>query len=104
MIVVPLGIQLIPFIAAAVRALLGNRPAIILRCIVAVCVAIMMEGLVSLAVTLVQQGFVRGWMVMWGSAFLKSLPVGLLIGFSMTFIVHPWMQRLAVADLAGQRH
>lgn len=97
MIVIPIGLRLIPYVAGGVRAVLGDRPAILLRCVVAVCVAVMMETIVSLAVTLAQRGLVPGWQALWGLAFLKALPVGLLIGFSMTFIVHPWMQRIAAS-------
>lgn len=97
-IIVPLGICMIPYIAAGARGLLGNRPAVVLQCVVAVCVAAMMECLVSLSVTLAQQGIMPGWMTMWGNAFVKSLPVGLLIGFTMTFIVHPWMKRLGASS------
>lgn len=98
LIVIPLGLRMIPYVAGGVRVVLGDRPAIVLRCVVAVCVAMMMESIVSLAVTLAQRGLVLGWPALWGLAFLKALPVGLLIGFAMTFIVHPWMQRIAPSE------
>lgn len=94
LIIVPLGIRLIPYVGAGVRRIVGNRSPVVLRSIVAICVAVMMECLVSLSVTLAQYGVMAGWLTLWGNAFVKALPIGLLIGFTMTFIVHPWMQRL----------
>ncbi len=94
-LIIPLALRLIPPIAAHTRAVLGNRSPFIVRSVVAICVAAMMEGLIALAVTLAQRGLAPGWPVMWGSTFLKALPIGLMIGFTMTFIVQPRMQKLA---------
>lgn len=100
-IIIPLALRLIPFVARGVRAVLGNRSIFVIRCGVAICVATMMEGLIALAITLAQRGLAPGWPVMWGAAFLKALPVGLLIGFTMTFLVQPRMQRLATLGQAN---
>ncbi|MCB5362579.1 DUF2798 domain-containing protein [Pusillimonas sp. CC-YST705] len=96
-LIIPVALRLIPFVAKGARKVLGDRSVLLLRCTVAVCVAIMMEGLIALVVTLAQQGMAVGWVAMWGGVFLKALPVGLLIGFTMTFIVQPRMQKLAMA-------
>ena len=96
LVVVPLGVRLIPYVSMGVQRTLNIRSMFVMRCVVAVCIAFMMELMVSFAVTLVQLGFSANWYVMWGLAFLKSLPLGLVIGFTMTFIIHPWLGRLAL--------
>ncbi len=58
----------------------------------------MMEGLISLAVTLVQTGIGAALPATWAMTFVKALPVGLMIGFTMTFVVQPRMQRLAASQ------
>lgn len=98
-LIIPLAMRLIPIVARGARAVLGNRSIFTIRCAVATCVAAMMEGLIALAVTLVQQGPTAGWLILWGDTFLKALPVGLLIGFTMTFLVQPRMQKLAAAGI-----
>ena len=95
-IIIPLALRLIPLVAQGVRALIGNCSLIVLRSLVSVSVAVMMEGIVSFAVTLAQHGFESGWLLSWANTFVKALPVGLAIGFTMTFIVHPRMHRFAV--------
>lgn len=94
-IIIPLALRLIPVVAKGLRAVIGSGSPLILRSLVAVCVAAMMEGIVSFAVTLAQHGVEAGWPMLWANTFVKALPVGLLIGFTMTFIVHPRMYRLA---------
>lgn len=54
----------------------------------------MIECVIALAVTLAQHGWATGWLAWWANTFLKALPLGLMIGFSMTFFVHPRLQRL----------
>lgn len=96
-VIIPLALRLIPFIAKAVRAVMGNCHALIQRSAVAVCVAALMEGLIALAVTLAQHGVAAGWPTVWAGTFVKALPLGLLIGFTMTFIVQPRMLKLAAS-------
>lgn len=94
-IIIPPALRLIPFVARGVIRVIGNCPQIVLRSLVSVCIAAMMEGIVSFAVTIAQHGFDSGWLLMWANTFVKALPVGLLIGFTMTFIVHPRLHRMA---------
>jgi len=96
-LIIPLALQIIPFVARAVRAVIGNASPFAIRCVVAVCVAAMMEGLIALAITFAQHGFGSGWASVWALTFVKALPLGLFIGFTMTFLVQPRMQRLAAA-------
>jgi len=96
-IIIPLALRLIPLVAKCLRTVLTGRSVFVIRCAVAVCVACMMEGIISFAITVAQRGFEPGWPLVWGTAFLKALPVGLLIGFTMTFIVQPRLQKLAVS-------
>ena len=102
LIVIPPSLRLIPSVARGVRAVLGNRRDFVIRCAVAVCFATMMEGIISLVVTLAQHGLASGWLASWGAAFVKSLPVGLAIGFTMTFLVHPYMTKVALAGQGAQ--
>ncbi len=95
-LIIPLALRLIPIVAKGVISVIGNCPLIILRSLVSVCVAALMEGIVSFAVTFAQYGFDIGWPMMWANTFVKALPVGLLIGFTMTFIVHPRLHKMAV--------
>ncbi|VCU71604.1 hypothetical protein PIGHUM_03690 [Pigmentiphaga humi] len=95
-IIIPLALRLIPFIAKCVRAAIGDCSPLLLRSVVAVCVAAMMEGVIAFAVTLAQHGVESGWTVLWATTFVKALPLGLLIGITMTFFVQPRMQRLAM--------
>lgn len=99
-IIIPLALRLIPIIARGVRVVVGHTTPFVLRSVVAVCVAVMMEGLIALAVTLAQHGFTSGWPVVWVTTFVKALPLGLLVGVTMTFIVQPRMQRLAASAQA----
>ena len=97
-LIIPLAMRLIPVVAAAARRILGNRPLFVIRCAVAIGVALMMEALIALVVILAQQGVAANWLALWGATFVKALPVGLAIGFTMTFLVQPWLQRLAMAE------
>lgn len=60
------------------------------------CVATLIECVIAFAVTMVQHGPAPGWVAWWAALFIKALPLGMLIGFTMTFIVHPRLQRLAM--------
>lgn len=98
MIIIPPALRLIPYVANGARMILGDRSLFAIRCAVALCFATLMEGMISLAITLAQYGLAPGWLAVWGTAFVKALPVGLVIGFSMTFLVQPYMMRIAIAN------
>lgn len=97
-IIIPFALRLIPVVAKGIRAIVGNRTPFVLRSMVAVCVAVMMEGFIAFAVTLAQHGLASDWPVLWANTFVQALPLGLLIGVTMTFFVQPHMQRLAAAQ------
>ena len=98
MIIIPPSLRLIPYVASGARKILGDRSLFVIRCAVAICFAAMMEGMISFAITLAQYGLAPGWLAVWGTAFVKALPVGLAIGFSMTFLVQPYMMKIAIAN------
>lgn len=100
-IIIPLALRLIPTVASSVRAVAGNRSIFAIRCMVAVCVAALMEGLIAFAVTLAQYGLASGWLMVWAATFVKALPLGLVIGVTMTFFVQPRMQKLAASTPAN---
>lgn len=86
----------IPSVSAAVIRIAGIKHPVLLRVVVAMCVATLIECVIAFAVTMVQHGPASGWVVWWAALFIKALPLGMLIGFTMTFIVHPRLQRLAM--------
>ncbi|MDX3904235.1 MAG: DUF2798 domain-containing protein [Pigmentiphaga sp.] len=94
MIVIPIALRAMPLIAGFWRRVLGQRPDWLIRITMAITVACLIEGVVSLAITLVQHGPQAGMLTMWGHSFIKALPIGLLIGFTMAFVVMPRIQRL----------
>lgn len=96
-IIIPLALRLIPIIARGVRVVIGNRTPFVLRCVV----SIMMEGLIALVVTFAQHGLTSGWPLVWATTVVKALPLGLLVGVTMTFIVQPRMQKLAASAPAN---
>lgn len=96
-VIILLALRFIPLVAKGVRGVVGDCPAVVQRSAVAVCVAVMMEALIAFAVTMAQYGLASGWPLMWANTFVKALPFGLVIGFTMTFIVQPRMQRLAAS-------
>lgn len=96
LVVIPLALRAIPSVSAAVTRISGIRHPVLLRLLVAICVAIMLECVIAFAVTMVQHGPASGWVAWWAGLFIKALPLGMLIGFTMTFVVHPRLQRLAV--------
>lgn len=97
LVIIPPALRLIPPVTRGIRAILGNRPLFVIRCAVSICFATLMEGMISFAITLAQYGVAPGWLAAWGVAFVKALPVGLFIGFTMTFLVQPRLAKLAMA-------
>ncbi|MFA7668844.1 MAG: DUF2798 domain-containing protein [Burkholderiaceae bacterium] len=95
LVVIPLALRAIPSVSAVVIRLAGIKHPVLLRVVVAMCVAILIECVIAFAVTLVQHGPAAGWAAWWAGLFIKALPLGLLIGVTMTFIVHPRLQKLA---------
>lgn len=108
MIIIPPSLRLIPHVANGVRWILGDRSIFAIRSAVSICFATMMEGMISFAITLAQYGLNPGWSAVWGTAFVKALPVGLVIGFTMTFLVQPYMMKIAITNQgsghAGRQH
>lgn len=89
------NLRAIPTVSAAVIRIAGIKHPVLLRVVVAMCVATLIECVIAFAVTMVQHGLAAGWPAWWAGLFIKALPLGLLIGFTMTFIVHPRLQKLA---------
>lgn len=95
LVVIPLALRVIPTVSSAVIRIAGIKHPVLLRIVVAMCVACLIECVIALAVTMVQHGPSSGWLAWWVGLFIKALPLGMLIGFTMTFIVHPRLQRLS---------
>lgn len=95
-IIIPLALRLIPFAAKLAIHLFHPLSGVKLKCIVAIFVSVMMESIMSFSIVITQYGFEKGWFMMCVFTLIKALPVGLAIGFIMTFIVQPYMQKLTI--------
>lgn len=95
LVVIPLALRAIPTVSSVVIRIAGITHPVLLRVVVAMCVATLIECVIAFAITMVQHGLAAGWPAWWAGLFVKALPLELLIGFTMTFIVHPRLQKLA---------
>lgn len=94
-ILIPFVVKLIPIVAAFLEKHVGRHlPRVIFKCLMALCVAVMMETVIAFAITSVQMGWHAGFVGQWFRAAVMALPVGLLIGLSMVFYIHPKIQAL----------
>lgn len=91
--VMPLGMGVM---VALDRVLVPRLPAaspLATKVLLAVLTAVVMESLMATAVTLSNRGLGAEFPQWWARAFVQSLPVGLLIGLVMSFVVRPRLQR-----------
>lgn len=70
------------------------------KIIVSLLTAFTIESVLALAVTLINSPWGSGMGHYWWTAFSRSLPVGVLIGFFMAFYVKPRLQRMMQAAQA----
>lgn len=94
-ILIPFVVKLIPIVGAFLGRHLGNRlPRVIFKCLMALCVAVMMETVIAFAITSIQMGWYADFISQWFRAAVMALPVGLMIGLSMVFYIQPKIQLL----------
>lgn len=95
--VMPLGMFIMMALDRVLKPRLGALPNVAVKVVLALCTAIVMELMMASAVTFSNNGLGEGFVAQWAMAFLKSLPVGVLIGLSMAFLIKPRLERWTVA-------
>jgi hypothetical protein len=95
--VMPLGLFTMMALERVLKPRLGALPVVAVKVVLALCTAIVMELLMASAVTFSNNGLGAGFVAQWAMAFLNSLPVGVLIGLCMAFLIKPRLDRWMVA-------
>lgn len=93
--VLPFGFVTLMTLEQLLRPCLRVLPNVMAGVLLALCSAVVMETLMACAVTLSNHGLGQDFTTQWAAAFWRSLPVGVLIGLLMTFVIKPRMARLA---------
>lgn len=91
--VMPIGIATMMTLDRMLKPRLHAWPEVGAKVALALCTAVAMELLMASAVTFSNHGLGTGFAAQWAMAFVKSLPVGLLIGLSMAFLIKPRLDR-----------
>lgn len=89
----PLGLLVMGLIQRMASPVDGSMPGWVFKSVLALCTAFTMETLVSSAVTYSTHGLGADFGAQWAEAFVRSLPVGLLIGLTMSFVIRPQLAR-----------
>jgi len=95
--VLPIGLLVMTLMQRLAAPLTGPKPGWAFKCVLALGTAIVMETLVSSAVTYSTHGLGAGFGYQWAEAFVRSLPVGVLIGLTMSFVIRPRLARWMAA-------
>lgn len=91
--VMPLGMITMLVLDRTLKPRLAAWPRVVVQVAMALCTTVVMELLMSSAVTFSNNGPSMDFASQWAMAFVKSLPVGLLIGLSMAFLIKPRLDR-----------
>ena len=91
--VLPLGLVTLVTLERVLRPRLRSLPNVVAGVVLALCTATIMETLMACAVTLSNHGPGPDFAAQWVAAFWRSLPVGVVIGLLMTFVVKPRLAR-----------
>lgn len=91
--VLPLGLITLITLERVLRPRLRFLPNVMAGLVLALCTATIMETLMASAVTLSNHGLGPDFAAQWATAFWRSLPVGLVIGLLMTFVIKPRLAR-----------
>lgn len=94
MCVMPVGLYVMTLVRRRLAQPLAVWPPVLGKVLLGLMTACLMEFLISAVVTLGNQGLGAGWWQAWARAFVGSLPVGICIGMTMAFVVHPRLARL----------
>jgi hypothetical protein len=91
--VLPLGLLTLVTLERLLGPRLSVWPRVPGQVALALCAAVIMEFLMASAVTLSNQGLTAAFPGQWSSAFLRSLPVGVVISLLMGFLIKPRLAR-----------
>jgi hypothetical protein len=91
--VLPLGLITLVALERVLGPRLRSLPRVVAGVVLALCTASVMETLMAGVVTLSNQGVQPDFLAQWAAAFWRSLPVGVLVGLLMTFVIKPRMAR-----------
>jgi hypothetical protein len=91
--VLPLGLITLMALERVLGPRLQSLPRVVAGVVLALCTASVMETLMAGVVTLSNQGVQPDFLAQWAAAFWRSLPVGVLVGLLMTFVIKPRMAR-----------
>lgn len=89
----PLGLIALMTLERLLGPRLRSLPRVAAGVVLALSTAFVMETLMAGVVTLSNQGVQPDFLAQWAAAFLKSLPLGVLVGLLMTFVIKPRMAR-----------
>lgn len=93
--VVPLGLAIAMGLGRVLGARLTWLPSVMTKMILALLTGCVMELLIAGVVTLSNHGATAGYGSAWWAAFSRSLPVGVVIGLAMAFVIKPWLEHRA---------
>ncbi len=95
--VMPLGMLTMLALDRVLSPRLTGLPGVAAKVVLALCTACVMELFMATAVTFSNRGWTDGFAAWWLAAFVKSLPVGVVIGLVMAFVVKPRLSRWMAA-------
>jgi hypothetical protein len=91
--VMPLGLLTLVVLERVLGPRLSVWPRVAVQVVLALCAAVVMELLMASAVTLSNQGLSAAFASQWATAFLRSLPAGVVISLVMAFLIKPRLAR-----------
>lgn len=95
--VMPLGLFTMMALDRALSPLMSAWPRTVAKIGLAFCTAVVMELLMASVVTYSNIGLGEGFAAQWAVAFIKSLPIGMVIGLTMSFLIKPRLERWTMA-------
>ena len=97
--VMPLGLLVMGAAQKALGPWLARRlPAVAAQVLLAAVTAVVMELMMATVVTLSNRGAGPGFAQAWVQAFVKSLPMGFVVGLLMSFVIKPRLDRWLAGD------
>jgi len=91
--VLPLGLVSMGLLQRAIEPVASHFPAWGVKTVLALGSALVMETLMATAVPFSNHGWSGAFAGQWQVAFVRSLPVGVLIGLTMAFVIRPRLVR-----------
>ena len=96
--VMPVGLIIMSGLDRVLSPRLAAWPRVAAKVALALCTGLVMEFMMATAVTYSNNGLGAGFIAQWAMAFVKSLPVGVLIGLTMSFLIKPRLDRWMAAN------